>query len=125
MGDESLSGEYRVCFTIHEEGKDIDTCTCPILIKGSTERHLFDDSNLQITATYNPRGKQVFVNAARKDNDDIACSAEWIDVSGSVLKRYDIPSGGCAIDTPKEGGFYLLRVSADGECRSFKMFINY
>lgn len=125
LDTESPSGEYRVCYTIHEEGKDdIDDCACPVQFKAPTEQHLFDDSNLQITATYNPRGKQVFVNAARNDKDDITCSAEWIDVSGRVLERYDIPSGGGLIDTPAEGGFYLLRVSADGGCRSFKMFIN-
>jgi len=125
LNEESPSGEYRVCYTIHEEGKeDIDDCACPVQFKAPTERHLFDDSNLQITATYSPRGKQVFVNAARNDNDAITCSAEWIDVSGRVLERYDIPSGGGLINTPAEGGFYLLRVSADGGCRSFKMFIN-
>ena len=121
-------GEYKVCYTIHEEGQpDIDDCTCPVRFETSTKGYTFDDENgLTITATYSPRGNKVFVNASWGGKTEIECYAEWIDVSGRVVdgKRFDIPDGGCTIDTPADKGFYILRVNTDGGCRSFKMFIN-
>ena len=130
LEEENPTGEYKVCYTIHEEGKpDYNDCTCPVRFEENSKTYTFgdDENNLIIIATYSPRGNQVFVNAKWGEQtkfDD--CYAEWLDVSGRIWqeKKFNIPDGGCTIDVPTEGGFYILRVKTDGASRSFKMFIN-
>ena len=130
LDQEDLTGEYKVCYTIHEAGKpDYDDCTCPVRFEANSKTYTFGDdaTNLIITATYTPRGKKVFVNAKWGEKTKFEdCYAEWIDVSGRIWqeKKFNIPDGGCTIDVPTEGGFYILRVKTDGGSRSFKMFIN-
>lgn len=123
------SGEYYVCFTIHEEGKaDYDYCTCPIRFDTSGKKHMFepDSTGLTITATYIVEGQKVFVNADWNGNTGIECYAQWITPSGSVYgnEKFDIPDGGCTITTPNENGFYILRVVTDEDQRSFKFIVN-
>ena len=121
-------GEYKVCYTIHEAGKpDLEDCTCPVRFEAGGDVRTFDENSLTISATYSPRGKKVFVNADWNGKTDIECYAEWIDVSGRAVEgmRFELPDGGCTIDVPADGGFYILRVNTDGGNRSFKMFINY
>lgn len=130
LEEDNPTGEYKVCYTIHEEGKpDYNDCTCPVRFEENSKTYTFgdDENNLIIIATYSPRGNQVFVNAKWGEQtkfDD--CYAEWLDVSGRIWqeKKFNIPDGGCTIDVPTEGGFYILRVKTDGASRSFKMFIN-
>lgn len=123
-------GEYKVCYTIHEEGKpDIEDCTCPVHFEAASNVRAFDtdENSLVISATYTPRGHKVFVNAKWGDKTKFEdCYAEWLDVSGRVWqeKKFNLPDGGCTIDTPTESGFYILRVKTDGGSRSFKMFID-
>ena len=130
LDQEDLIGEYKVCYTIHEEGKpDYSDCTCPVRFESNSDIYNFgeDSTNLIISATYSPRGKKVFVNAQWGEKTKFEdCYAEWLDVSGRVWqeKKFNIPDGGCTIDTPAERGFYILRVKTDGGSRSFKMFIN-
>lgn len=125
-----MDGEYKVCYTIHEAGKpDYEDCTCPVRFEENSKTYTFGDdaTNLIITATYTPRGKKVFVNAKWGEKTKFEdCYAEWLDVSGRIWqeKKFNIPDGGCTIDVPTEGGFYILRVKTDGGSRSFKMFIN-
>lgn len=122
------TGEYKVCYTIHEAGKpDLEDCTCPVRFEAGGDVRTFDENSLTISATYSPRGKKVFVNADWNGKTDIECYAEWIDVSGRAVEgmRFELPDGGCTIDVPADGGFYILRVNTDGGNRSFKMFINY
>lgn len=122
------SGEYKVCYTIHEEGKpDYNDCTCPVTFQPNTLTPNFSsDSILDITATYLVEGKKVFVNANWGGKTDIECYAQWIDVSGNVwgAQKYNIPDGGCTIPVPTEKGFYILRVVTDGAKRSFKFIIH-
>ncbi len=123
-------GEYKVCYTIHEEGKpDIEDCTCPVHFETASNVRTFDtdENSLVISATYTPRGHKVFVNAKWGEKTKFEdCYAEWLDVSGRVWqeKKFNLPDGGCTIDTPTESGFYILRVKTDGGSRSFKMFID-
>lgn len=123
-------GEYKVCYTIHEEGKpDIEDCTCPVHFEAASNVRAFDtdENSLVISATYTPRGHKVFVNAKWGEKTKFEdCYAEWLDVSGRVWqeKKFNLPDGGCTIDTPTESGFYILRVKTDGGSRSFKMFID-
>ena len=124
------AGEYKVCYTIHEEGKpDIEDCTCPVHFEAGGKERTFDtdENSLVISATYTPRGHKVFVNAQWGDKTKFEdCYAEWLDVSGRVWqeKKFNLPDGGCTIDTPTERGFYILRVKTDGGSRCFKMFID-
>ena len=130
LDEASPEGEYKVCYTIHEAGKpDYSDCTCPVRFEDNDTIYSFgeDSTNLIITATYTPRGNKVFVNAQWGEKTKFEdCYAEWLDVSGRVWqeKKFNIPDGGCTIDTPTQGGFYILRVKTDGGSRSFKMFIN-
>ena len=81
--------------------------------------------NIQITATYMVDGDVVFVNADWKGQTDIECYAQWINVQGRIYnnQNYNIPNGGCTIETPKENGLYLLRVVTGKGRRSFKFMI--
>ena len=71
-------------------------------------------------------GDVVFVNAHWGGKTDVKCYAQWINASGRIYadKTFDIPDGGCTIETPKENGLYLLRVVTGKATRSFKFFIN-
>ena len=124
------SGEYHVCYTIKEAGKeDKHKCTCPIQFTASGKTHGFapDTDSLKITATYFINGQKVFVNADWEGKTDIECYAQWITSSGSAYQglKFDIPDGGCTIPVPAENGFYILRVVTDGSKRSFKFIINH
>lgn len=123
------SGEYYVCYTIKEEGKaDKRRCTCPVKFEANSDTHSFesDFDGLTITATYSYlHGDKIFVNADYNGKTDIECYAQWINASGKVYQdmKFNIPDGGCTIDTPAEPGLYLLRVCTDGKNRSFKFII--
>lgn len=128
--NESNNGEYLLCYTIHEEGKnDTTNCTCPVLFHADTTKLQFDmnPENLIISATYEYGGDKVFVNADWKGETDIECYAQWITAGGKVYQglKFDIPDGGCTIPVPADNGLYLLRVRTDGKNRSFKFFINH
>ena len=127
--DPKNSGEYHVCFTIKEEGKeDRRYCTCPITFKTITMEHSFETSpdSLFIIANYDYMGDNIFVNANWGGKKDIECYAQWITASGNIYGdlKFIIPDGGCTIPTPKENGLYLLRVVTDKKTRSFKFVIN-
>ncbi len=124
------SGEYHVCYTIKEAGKeDKHKCTCPIQFTASGKTHGFapDTTSLSITASYIVDGQKVFVNADWEGKTDIECYAQWITSSGNAYQglKFDIPDGGCTIPVPAENGFYILRVVTDGSKRSFKFIINH
>ena len=116
---------FYLSFIMDNETKTRESCP-KAFEANTTTPNLGTQDQLIITATYSPRGKKVFVNADWNGKTDIECYAEWLDVSGRVWqeKKFYLPDGGYAIDTPTEGGFYILRVKTDGASRSFKMFIN-
>lgn len=127
--DEANNGEYRLCYTIHEEGKkDTTNCTCPVTFEANPMSPAFqpETDSIAITATYAIYGDKVFVNADYDGQTDIECYAQWITPSGNVYNdmRFDIPDGGCTIPVPNENGFYILRVITDKQKRNFKMIIN-
>lgn len=126
--DPQTSGEYYVCYTVKEEGKEeFRECTCPVTFDASGKGHSFtpDETGLTISGTVAIKGKTAFVNADWQGKTDIECYAQWISVSGTTSEKYDIPDGGRAIPTPTENGFYILRVVTDGAGRSFKIYINH
>ena len=121
--------EFYVCYTINKGLSDERyTCACSRGFDVNAKEHEFesDTTALLITATYSMlAGGKVFVNADYKGEKDIECYAQWITASGKVYQdlKFTIPDGGCTIDTPREAGLYLLRVSTDGKNRSFKFII--
>ena len=126
--NESNNGEYKLCYTIHEDGQeDYTHCTCPVTFK-APEQYKFDENpdSTSITTTYAIRGDKVFVNADYKGQKDVECYAQWITVSGKPYngEKFTIPDGGCTIKAPAENGFYILRVVTGKEKRSFKMIVN-
>ena len=126
--DPQTSGEYYVCYTVKEEGKEeFRECTCPVTFDASGKGHSFtpDETGLTISGTVAIKGNTAFVNADWQGKSDIECYAQWISVSGTTSEKYDIPDGGRAIPTPTENGFYILRVVTDGAGRSFKIYINH
>ena len=126
--DPQTSGEYYVCYTVKEEGKEeFRECTCPVTFDASGKGHSFtpDETGLTISGTVAIKGNTAFVNADWQGKTDIECYAQWISVSGTTSEKYDIPDGGRAIPTPTENGFYILRVVTDGAGRSFKIYINH
>ncbi|MBQ2540040.1 MAG: T9SS type A sorting domain-containing protein [Paludibacteraceae bacterium] len=120
---------FYVCYTINKGLADERrTCACAKAFVDDPAQHEFnpDLQTLSITATYGYKhGDKVFVNADYNGQTDIECYAQWIDASGHVYKdlKFNIPDGGCTIETPSEAGLYLLRVSTDGKNRSFKFII--
>ena len=129
--NESNNGEYRLCYTIHKEGKpDEPKCTCPVKFQANSDKHQFESdlNGLTITASYSAvSGGNVFVNADYKGEKDIECYAQWIDVSGQIYQgmKFEIPDGGCTIPAPKVSSptLYLLRVVTGKGSRSFKFVI--
>ncbi|MBR1877400.1 MAG: IgGFc-binding protein [Paludibacteraceae bacterium] len=121
-------GEYIVCYTIHEAGKpDKYDCTCPVAFKAESKTHEFEADAQNVEAAYKIEGNKIYVNADYKGETNIECYAQWITASGAVYqnRRYDIPDGGCTIETPAENGLYLLRVVTGKNARSFKFMINH
>lgn len=126
--DPQTSGEYYVCYTVQEAGKEpFRECTCPVTFNPSGKGHDFipDATDLDISGTVAIKGNTAFVNADWQGKTDIECYAQWISVSGTTSQKYDIPDGGRTIPTPSENGFYILRVVTDGSGRSFKIYINH
>ena len=126
--DPQTSGEYYVCYTVKEEGKEeFRECTCPVTFDASGKGHSFtpDETGLTISGTVAIKGNTAFVNADWQGKTDIECYAQWIGISGTASPRYNIPDGGCSIPTPTASGFYILRVVTDGAGRSFKIYINH
>lgn len=126
--DPQTSGEYYVCYTVKEEGKEeFRECTCPVSFDASSSGHSFgpDQTGLTISGSMVISGNSAFVNADWQGKTDIECYAQWIGISGTASPRYNIPDGGCSIPTPTTGGFYILRVVTDGAGRSFKIYINH
>ena len=126
--DPETSGDYFVCYTVKEEGKEeFRECTCPVTFDPNGKGHSFDsdETNLTVAGSVTIKGNTAFVNADWQGKTDIECYAQWISVSGATSERYDLPDGGRAIPTPTENGFYILRVVTDGAGRSFKIYINH
>lgn len=126
--DPQTSGEYYVCYTVQEAGKEpLRECTCPIIFEPNGSSHSFtpDETGLTISSTVTIQGNSAFVNADWQGKTDIECYAQWINISGNTSPKYDIPDGGRTIPTPTENGFYILRVVTDGAGRSFKIYINH
>lgn len=124
-----INDTYYVCFTINKGTADeVKTCACAKAFNTDATQHEFvnDPDKLLITATYMNVGDVVFVNANWGGKTDVKCYAQWINASGRIYadKTFDIPDGGCTIETPKENGLYLLRVVTGKATRSFKFFIN-
>ena len=124
-----INDTYYVCFTINKgQADEVKTCACAKAFNVDATQHQFDNNpdNIQITATYMVDGDVVFVNADWKGRTDIECYAQWINVQGRIYnnQNYNIPNGGCTIETPKENGLYLLRVVTGKGRRSFKFMIN-
>ena len=120
---------YYVCFTINKGRTDeVRTCACAKAFGDNTAAHEFesDPDKVIISATYDIKGGKTFVNANWGGKTDIECYAQWIDANGRIYKnlKFNIPDGGCAIETPNENGLYLLRVVTAGKTRSFKFIIN-
>ena len=118
---------YYVCFTINKGTADeVKTCACAKAFDVNAEYYKFNTDSLGISAAYQYDGDVVFVNADYKGEANIRCYAQWINVSGRIYadKTFDIPDGGCTIETPKENGLYLLRVVTGKATRSFKFIIN-
>lgn len=120
---------YYVCFTINKgKADEVKTCACAKAFDVNAKQHQFDNNpdNLIITASYSYAGDVVFVNANYEGKKDIKCYAQWINASGRIYadKSFDIPDGGCTIETPNENGLYLLRVVTGKATRSFKFIIN-
>ena len=120
---------FYVCYTINKgQADERRTCACAKAFEASTKEHEFEPNldGLTITATYSYlHGDKIFVNADYNGKTDIECYAQWINASGKVYQdmKFNIPDGGCTIDTPAEPGLYLLRVCTDGKNRSFKFII--
>ena len=126
--DPETSGDYFVCYTVKEEGKEeFRECTCPVTFDPNGKGHSFDsdETNLTVAGSVTIKGNTAFVNADWQGKTDIECFAQWISVSGATSEKYDLPDGGRAIPTPTENGFYILRVVTDGAGRSFKIYINH
>ena len=124
-----INDTYYVCFTINKgTAEEVKTCACAKAFNTDATQHEFvnDPDKLLITATYMNVGDVVFVNANWGGKTDVKCYAQWINASGRIYadKTFDIPDGGCTIETPKENGLYLLRVVTGKATRSFKFFIN-
>ncbi len=122
------TGEYYVCFNVHENGKtDYRYCTCPVTFKAESKNHEFEADAQNVEAAYKIDGNRIYVNADYNGETEIECYAQWITASGSIYqnRRFDIPDGGCTIETPAENGLYLLRVVTGKNARSFKFMINH
>ena len=120
---------YYVCFTINKgKADEVKTCTCAKAFDVNAKQHQFDNNpdQLLITASYTYAGDVVFVNADYKGEANLKCYAQWITTSGHIYNdlTFDIPDGGCTIETPNENGLYLLRVVTGKGSRSFKFMIN-
>ena len=127
----STDDAFYVCFTINKgQSDEVRTCACAKAFGDNTKEHQFEadstGTGLVITATYTlQRNGKVFVNANWNGAKNLECFAQWIDASGHVYKdmKFDIPDGGCTIDTPAESGLYLLYVRTGKGSRSFKFII--
>ena len=124
-----INDTYYVCFTINKgKADEVKTCACAKAFDVNAKQHQFDNNpdQLLITASYTYAGDVVFVNANWEGKTDVKCYAQWITTSGHIYNdlTFDIPDGGCTIDTPKENGLYLLRVVTGKGSRSFKFMIN-
>lgn len=126
-GENFEDDAFYVCYTINKGMADERrTCACAKAFVANSNQHTFEVDNLSITATYSYiAGDKIFVNADWNGQTDIECYAQWINASGKVYQdmKFNIPDGGCTIDTPAEPGLYLLRVYTDGKNRSFKFII--
>lgn len=123
----NLNDAYYVCFTINKGQPDeVRTCACAKAFNTNADGHIFenDSTGLSITASYSYKGDVVFVNANWNGQKDLECYAQWIDASGHVISKHDVPDGGCTIPTPDTNGLYLLHVVTGKGSRSFKIFIN-
>jgi hypothetical protein len=126
--DESNNGEYKLCYTVHEAGKeDYTHCTCPVLFKADPTKPSFEkqaDSTAVVASYIVQKNGRIFVNAQYEG--DVECYAQWITVSGKPYdsQKFNLPNGGCTIDAPAEPGFYILRVVTGKEKRSFKLIVN-
>ena len=127
--NEYKNDEFYICYWVNKGQADAYyNCACakPFITDG--KQHQFDTNpdSLIITASYSyQHGEKVFVNANWGGKTDIECYAQWITTDGRIYKdlKFNIPNGGCTIDTPAQAGLYMLRVVTDKKTRSFKFII--
>ena len=127
--NEYKNDEFYVCYWVNKGQADAYyNCACakPFITNGDKHQFATNPDSLIITASYSyQHGEKVFVNANWGEKTDIECYAQWITTDGRIYKdlKFNIPNGGCTIDTPAEGGLYMLRVVTDKKTRSFKFII--
>ena len=122
----NIDDMYYICFTINKGTKDeVKTCACAKAFDENGDQRQFVQDEGQITAYQILHGDKIFVNATYDTTKDIECTAQWITSSGQIYQEltFNIPNGGCTIDTPKDKGFYLLRVRTGKKSRNFKFNI--
>lgn len=118
---------FYVCYTINKGQTDERrTCACAKAFTENADTYQFEEGYM-LTAQAITGSDRIFVNAQFDGTDEeIECTAQWITIEGKIYeqKTFQIPNGGCTIDTPKENGLYLLRVITDKQKRNFKFLIN-
>lgn len=122
----NINDAYYVCFTINKgKSNEVKTCACAKAFDENGDQRQFVQDEGQITAYQILHGDKIFVNATYDTTKDIECTAQWITSSGQIYQEltFNIPNGGCTIDTPKDKGFYLLRVRTGKKSRNFKFNI--
>ena len=127
--DQYKNDEFYICYWVNKGQTDAYyNCACakPFMTDSTMHQFATSPDSLVITASYSyKQGEKVFVNANWGGKTDIECYAQWITTDGHIYKdmKFNIPNGGCTIDTPAEPGLYLLRVVTDKKTRSFKFII--
>jgi len=127
--EEYENDEFYLCYWVNKgQADEYYNCACarPFITDGTVYQFETNPDSLFITASYSyQHGDKVFVNANWGGKSDIECYAQWITTDGHVYQdqTFNIPDGGCTIDTPAEAGLYLLRVVTDKKTRSFKFII--
>lgn len=127
--EEYENDEFYLCYWVNKgQADEYYNCACarPFITDGTEYQFETNPDSLFITASYSyQHGDKVFVNANWGGKSDIECYAQWITTDGHVYQdqTFNIPDGGCTIDTPAEAGLYLLRVVTDKKTRSFKFII--
>lgn len=121
--------EFYICYWVNKGQADAYyNCACakPFITDSTHYQFGTSPDSLIISASYSyQHGEKVFVNANWGGKTDIECYAQWITTDGRIYKdlKFNIPNGGCTIDTPAEPGLYMLRVVTEKKTRSFKFII--
>lgn len=110
---------YYLCFTLNKGTEtELQTCTCAKSFADNSDTYRFEeDSTITLSGYSAPAGSLIYVNAQG------ASTAQWITVSGEILREESLPDGGRTLSVPDDEGFYLLRVLTDGKARNFKFLV--